>query len=109
MWLDDEKIYGNKLKKLFIKININNLINMNDGDLKFFILYNKIISLFKILIVLIKIHLIRFGIIHKKFGMKIMIINVLIQFSSIFLIIVVGSKMLNKFIIIFYFKSFCIF
>jgi len=36
--LDDEKIYGNKLKKLFNKINIKSEINKNAGDLVFFIL-----------------------------------------------------------------------
>jgi hypothetical protein len=62
-----------------------------------------IISLFKVLFIKIKIHLIRFGMIHKKFGNNIMIINVLIQFNSRFIIIVVGSKILKRFIIIFYF------
>lgn len=46
MCLDVEKIYGNKLIKLFKKIKMNNEINMNDGDLIFFDLYNIIISLF---------------------------------------------------------------
>lgn len=36
MWLDEEKIYGNNPKKLLIKININNEININEGDLIFF-------------------------------------------------------------------------
>ncbi len=38
MWLDDEKIYGNNLKKLFNKINKKSEINKNAGDLVFFIL-----------------------------------------------------------------------
>lgn len=38
MWLDDEKIYGNNLKKLFNKINMKSEINKNAGDLVFFIL-----------------------------------------------------------------------
>jgi hypothetical protein len=46
--LEDEKIYGNKLIKLFKKININKIININEGDLIFFILYNINISLFKL-------------------------------------------------------------
>jgi hypothetical protein len=38
IWLDDEKIYGNNLKKLLSKINIKSEINKNAGDLVFFIL-----------------------------------------------------------------------
>jgi hypothetical protein len=38
IWLDDEKIYGNSLKKLLSKINIKSEINKNVGDLVFFIL-----------------------------------------------------------------------
>lgn len=47
MWLDDEKIYGNNLIKLFNKIKINNEINIKDGDLIFFDLYNIRISLLR--------------------------------------------------------------
>lgn len=36
--LDDEKMYGNNLKKLFKKINIKSVININEGDLIFFVL-----------------------------------------------------------------------
>jgi len=36
MCLEDEKIYGNNLIKLLIKINMNNEINMKDGDLVIF-------------------------------------------------------------------------
>jgi hypothetical protein len=36
--LEDEKIYGNKLKKLLSKINIKSAMNINAGDLFFFIL-----------------------------------------------------------------------
>lgn len=36
MCLDEEKIYGNNPRKLLIKINMNNEINMNEGDLVFF-------------------------------------------------------------------------
>jgi len=36
--LDEEKIYGNKLKKLLSKINVKSEINKNAGDLVFFIL-----------------------------------------------------------------------
>lgn len=46
--------------------------------------------------------LIRFGKIHNKFGIKIMIIKVLIQFISKLKIVVDGSKILNKFVVIFY-------
>lgn len=80
---------------------MNNEINMNDGDLIFFDLYNINISLFKFFIIIIKIILIRFGIIHRKFGIIIMIIIVLNQFKFKFIIVVEGSKILNKFIIIF--------
>lgn len=38
IWLEDEKIYGNKLIKLLKKINMNNLINKNEIDLKFLFL-----------------------------------------------------------------------
>lgn len=100
--LEDEKIYGNKLKKLFKKINVNSAININDGDLVLFFLCNINISLFNILNILIKIILIRFGIIHIKLGIIKIIKKVLIQLSSKFIIIVAGSKILNKFIIIFY-------
>lgn len=53
IWLEDEKIYGNRLIKLLKKININKLINIKDGDLVLFFLYNINISLFNILNVLI--------------------------------------------------------
>lgn len=43
--LDDEKIYGNKLKKLFIKIYKNKLININEGDLNLLFLKSIVISL----------------------------------------------------------------
>lgn len=78
-------------------------INMNAGDLIFFILYNINISLFNILNILNKIQLIRLGIIHKKFGISKIINKVLIQFNCRLKIIVEGSKILNKFIIIFYY------
>lgn len=45
--------------------------------------------------------LIRFGRIHKKFGIKMIIIKVLIQFISKLKIVVDGSKILNKFVVIF--------
>lgn len=38
IWLEEEKIYGNKLKKLFNKMNKKSEINKNAGDLVFFIL-----------------------------------------------------------------------
>ena len=101
IWLEDEKIYGNNLKKLFNKMNINNEININEGDLIFFDLYNINISLFNEFIIMVKIILIRFGIIHRKLGKIITIIRVLIQFNSKFNNVVEGSKILNKFIIIF--------
>lgn len=106
IWLEDEKIYGNNLIKLLTKININNEININEGDLIFLDLYNIIISLFSIIQVLFIIHLIRFGNNHRKLGIKIRIINVLSQFNWIFIKFVDGSKILNKFIIIFYFIKF---
>lgn len=77
-------------------------INKNAGDLTFFILYNINISLFNILKILNNIQFNRLGIIHKKLGIIKIISKVLIQFNSRFKIIVEGSKMLNKFIIIFY-------
>ena len=80
---------------------MNSDIKINDGDLVFFILYNIEISLFINFIIKFKIILIRFGNIHKKFGNIMIIINVLIQLSLKFKIIVDGSKILNKFIIIF--------
>jgi len=101
IWLEDEKIYGNNLIKLFNKMNINNEININEGDLIFFDLYNINISLFNEFIIMVKIILIRFGIIHRKLGKIITIIRVLIQFNSKFKNVVEGSKILNKFIIIF--------
>jgi len=87
---------------LLIKININSEININAGDLVFFVLYNINISLFSILNILNKIQFIRFGIIQIKFGIIKMIKRVLIQFISKLKIVVEGSKILNKFIIIFY-------
>ena len=103
IWLDVEKIYGNKLMKLFSRININNVINIKDGDLIFFDLYNIIISLFNKKNILFINQLIRLGIIHIIFGINIIIINVLIQLISKFKIVVEGSKILNKFIIIFFY------
>lgn len=38
IWLEDEKIYGNNLKKLLSKMNIKSAMNINAGDLFFFIL-----------------------------------------------------------------------
>lgn len=87
---------------MLIKININSEININAGDLVFFVLYNINISLFSILNILNKIQFIRFGIIQIKFGIIKMIKRVLIQFISKLKIVVEGSKILNKFIIIFY-------
>jgi len=95
-------MYGNNLIKLFNKININNEMNINEGDLKFFDLYNINISLFSIFIIILIVILIRFGINHIKLGIIIIIIGVLIQFNCKFIIVVEGSKILNKFIIIFY-------
>lgn len=104
--LDDEKIYGNKPKKLLIKININNVINKNEGDFVFFDLYNINISLFRIIKILFINHLIRFGIIQIKFGINIIVIIVLNQFNSKLKINVEGSKTLNKFVVIFFKKFF---
>lgn len=95
-------MYGNNLKKLLSKINIKSAMNKNAGDLVFFILYNINISLFNILYILNRIQFIRFGIIHIKFGIIKIIKKVLIQFISKLKIVVEGSKILNKFIIIFY-------
>lgn len=82
-------------------MNINNLINKNEGDLVFLDLYNINISLFSIVKILLISHLIRFGIIHKKLGINIIVNIVLSQFNSRFIIIVDGSKTLNKFVVIF--------
>lgn len=90
-------------------MNKNNEINKKEGFLIFLDLYNIIISLFNILLIFKINQLIRFGIIHIIFGNKIMIIIVLNQFNSILKIIVDGSKILNKFIIIFNYFSFKIF
>jgi len=106
IWLDVEKIYGNNLIKLFKKININNVMNIKDGDLIFFDLYNIIISLFNKKNILFINQLIRLGIIHIIFGINIIIIIVLIQLISKFIIVVEGSKILNKFIIIFFYYFF---
>lgn len=83
-------------------MNIKSEMNRNAGDLVFFILYNINISLFSILNILKINQLIRFGRIHKKLGIKIIIIKVLIQFISKLKIVVDGSKILNKFVVIFY-------
>lgn len=76
-------------------------MNINAGDLVFFILYSINISLFNILNILNKIQFIRFGIIHIKFGINKIISKVLIQFNWRLKIIVDGSKILNKFVVIF--------
>lgn len=99
--LEDEKIYGNNPKKLLMKININNEINKNDGDLVFLDLYNINISLFSIFKILFINHLIRLGIIHKKLGKIIKVNIVLIQFKFKLKIKVDGSNTLNKFVVIF--------
>ena len=101
MCLDDEKIYGNNLKKLFNKINKKREINKNEGDLIFFILYNNNISLFNILNIFNINQFIRFGIIHNKFGIIKIIKKLLIQFNWKLKIVVDGSKILNKFVVIF--------
>lgn len=100
--LEEEKIYGNKLIKLFKKININKLINIKEGDLVLLFLCNINISLFNILNNFIINILIRFGVIHIRCGNNIIINKVLIQLKLVFIINVDGSKILNKFIIIFY-------
>jgi len=82
-------------------MNIKSAININAGDLVFFFLNNINISLFNIINILNKIQFIRFGIIQIKFGINKIIIKVLIQFNSKLKIVVEGSKILNKFIIIF--------
>lgn len=81
---------------------MNNVININEGDLKLLVLCNINISLFKLLnnILLIKI-LIRLGEIQNKLGNSNIINKVEIQLISKFIIKVEGSKILNKFIIIF--------
>lgn len=100
--LDDEKIYGNNLNKLFIRININKVMNINDGDLIFLFLYNINISLLRLRNNLLYIVKIRLGIIHIEFGIIIIIINLKIQLiCMLFHIDVDGSKILNKFVIIF--------
>lgn len=58
--------------------------------------------MFNILKILNNIQFIRFGIIHKKFGIIKIINKVLIQFISKLKIVVDGSKILNKFVVIFY-------
>ena len=58
--------------------------------------------MFNILNILNKIQFIRFGIIQIKFGIIKIISQVLIQFNSNLKNGVEGSKMLNKFIIIFF-------
>lgn len=100
MCLDDEKIYGNNLEKLFNKIIINKFKNINDGDLKLLFLYNIKISLFINLNILNINIFIRFGKIHIIFGINIIVNSVLIQFICKLKIVVDGSKILNKFIII---------
>jgi len=72
--LEDEKIYGKSLNKLLNKININKLINIIEGDFRGLFLYNIIISLLRIFVILFNNQLIRLGKIHKKFGIKIIII-----------------------------------
>jgi len=79
-------------------------MNINEGAFNILVLYNIIISLFKILKILVKVHLIRLGIIHIKFGIKIIIMVDLNQLNWIFKIVVDGSKILNKFIKIFWFN-----
>lgn len=67
----------------------------------FFILYNINISLLRVINILLYKILIRFGIIQIELGMN-KIINILvIQLNWILKIDVEGSKILNKFIIIF--------
>lgn len=83
-------------------MKINSLININDGDLILFFLWSINISLFNILNVLVIKILMRFGVIHIKFGIKIKVKIVLIQLKLVFIIKVDGSKILNRFIIIFY-------
>lgn len=85
---------------------MNILINMNEGDFIIFFINKILISLLSKWSKLFNIHIIRFGIIQIKFGIKIKVKIDLVQLIWMFIIEVEGSKILNKFIIIFRFYVF---
>lgn len=98
IWLEAVKIYGNKPKKLFIRIKINNLKNMIKFDKLLFII---ILNSFKRNLKRMFHNMIyREGINQYWNGKNKKIKNMLNQFNDIF-ILVHGSKIENKLVIIF--------
>lgn len=95
------KIYGNNPKKLLNKINLNKEINIKVVPLKLEIPNSVLNSLWRIINILFQNKKIREGINQNSKGKKRIPKIVLIQFKDKFKIFVDGSKIENKFIIIF--------
>jgi hypothetical protein len=96
------KIYGNSPRKLFVKIIRNRDARMNEFPLfSFPFLKIVFISWCSLFINKLTIILFRHGINQTLVGISNNPINVLVQFNGRPLIAVVGSKIENKFLIIF--------
>jgi hypothetical protein len=101
-WLVLVKMYGNSPRKLFARIIKNSEVRMNEFPLfSFPFLKIVFISWCNLFISRLTIILFREGINQILVGIKSSPIAVLVQFSDMFLISVVGSKIENRFLITF--------
>jgi hypothetical protein len=95
-------MYGNSPRKLFARISRNSEVRINEFPLfSFPFLRIVFISWCNLFISSLTIILFRDGINQILVGIKSSPIAVLVQFSDIFLISVVGSKIENRFLITF--------
>lgn len=99
-WLVLEKIYGNSLRKLLNRIKENNEIKINVVPFILLILSKILNSLWRVEVILIHIKLIREGTNQNIVGRNIRPSIDLNQFKDK-LVLVEGSKVENRFVIIF--------
>jgi uncharacterized membrane protein YqjE len=96
------KMYGNRPRKLFVRIIRNREVKMNEFPLLMLLFLEIVFISWCILFIRILIvMLLRDGISHILVGISISPMIVLVQFNGRLLISVVGSKIENKFLITF--------
>lgn len=96
------KMYGNRPRKLFVRIIRNREVKMNEFPLLMLLFLEIVFISWCILFIRILIvMLLRDGISHILVGISINPMIVLVQFNGRLLISVVGSKIENRFLIIF--------
>lgn len=101
-WLVLVKMYGNRPKKLFVRIIRNSDVKMNVFPLLMFLFLEIVFISWCILFIrILMVMLFRDGISHILVGISISPMIVLVQFNGRLLISVVGSKIENRFLIIF--------